>query len=110
MSLNKDVILAGINEAAQRMGLDFEDLIEMIDDVLEDCTSKIGSLRDAAGKGDATQVAAIAHDIKGSTINYGLVAPSEVAKDIEHRKLDAVDRVDELESILLEIQGMGISG
>ena len=39
-NLNRDDVIVGMKEAAERMGLDLEDLQEMIVDVLEDCSQK----------------------------------------------------------------------
>jgi len=108
MSLIKEEILRGIEEAAERMGLDNEDLLEMIEDVLDDCIEKVAGLREAAAAGDGAKLSAIGHDIKGSTINYGLLAPSAIAKDLEINKLDAVDRIDELEDVLDQLKAMSI--
>jgi len=108
MSLKKDDILDGIEVAAQRMGLDNEDLLEMIGDVIEDCIEKVVLIREAGAAGNADQVSAVAHDIKGSTINYGLEAPSAIAKEIELGKLEAIDRVDALSDVLEQIKAMDI--
>ncbi|MDT8446907.1 MAG: Hpt domain-containing protein [bacterium] len=106
----KEQILRDIDEAAERMGLEPEELVEMIDDVLDDALSKIPNLKAAAEAGDAQQTSAVAHDIKGSTINYGIIAPSNVAKEIEIGKLDAVGQIPLLERLLLDIRAMNISG
>ncbi len=72
-----------MNEAADRMGLDIEDLQEMIIDVLEDCLNKAQLIQKAIEASDIAQIKSIAHDIKGSTANYGLTQPSSLALQIE---------------------------
>ena len=83
MGINIESIKSDITEAAERMGMDYEDLAEMIPEVLEDCQTKAASLKDAIAAGDAAQVKALAHDLKGSTANYGLKEASGFAKTLE---------------------------
>ena len=83
MAIDLEQVKADITEAAERMGMDFEDLAEMVPDVLEDCVAKTAGLKVAIDTGDFAQVKAIAHDLKGSTLNYGLVGPSVFAKSLE---------------------------
>ena len=110
MSISKDEIITGITEAADRMGLEAADLLELIDEVLDDCLVKTKSLREVALAKDASQIKAIAHDIKGSTINYGLVKPSALAKSIELNEPNIGQQIDSLEEILLEIKTMKLNG
>lgn len=84
----RDAIISDIEEAADRMGLDLEDLQEMIVDVLDDALEKAEELQNAIASDDADQIKAIAHDIKGATANYGLNAPSAVALRLEKREGD----------------------
>ncbi|MDX2469797.1 MAG: Hpt domain-containing protein [SAR324 cluster bacterium] len=83
MAIDLEKVKAEITEAAERMGMDFEDLAEMVPDVLDDCKAKIAGLKTAIEAGDGAQVKAIAHDLKGSTLNYGIVEPSQYAKSLE---------------------------
>lgn len=82
-TLNREDVIAGMKEAAERMGLDLEDLQEMIVDVLEDCSEKAKILVEAAESGDSVQIKTLAHDIKGATANYGLPEASSLALQIE---------------------------
>ena len=82
-NLNRDDVIAGMKAAAERMGLDLEDLQEMIVDVLEDCSEKAQMLVKAAKAGDSAQIKTLAHDIKGATANYGLPEASSLALQIE---------------------------
>ena len=79
----REGVVNDIATAAERMGLDIEDLQEMIVDVLDDCIVKTEAILKAIQEGDVTRIKAIAHDIKGSTANYGLVQPSSLALEIE---------------------------
>jgi len=81
--LLREDILKAMHVAAERMGLDLEDLQEMIGDVIEDCTTKSKTLQEAIATSDIATIKAIAHDIKGSTANYGLDEASSLAKSIE---------------------------
>ena len=82
-SLNREDVITGMKEAAERMGLDLEDLQEMIIDVIEDCSEKATFLLEAADAGDSTKIKALAHDIKGASANYGLPEASDLALKIE---------------------------
>ncbi len=81
--ITRESVLAAMQDAADRMGLDLEDLQEMINEVLEDSTTKAQLLKKAIESNDSDTVKAIAHDIKGSTANYGLKTVSEIAYEIE---------------------------
>ncbi|OGH04261.1 MAG: hypothetical protein A2557_10700 [Candidatus Lambdaproteobacteria bacterium RIFOXYD2_FULL_56_26] len=105
----KPELLKDIASAAERMGLDGEDLLGMLDEVLDDCIGKVEKLAQAASSGDAVQTSAIAHDIKGSTLNYGITAPSVIAKEIEAKKLEAAGRIPELKEVLLAIKAMDLA-
>ncbi len=81
--ITRESVLKTIEDAAERMGLDLEDLQEMIIEVLEDCTAKALKLKEAIASKDSGTVKSIAHDIKGSSANYGLTSASEIAYFIE---------------------------
>ena len=83
MALDLNQVKKEINDAAERMGMDYEDLADMVPEVLDDCLEKAAKLDTAISGGDADQVKAIAHDLKGSTANYGIMAPSALAKSLE---------------------------
>lgn len=86
-----------MQDAAERMGLDLEDLQEMINEVLDDCSTKSQLLKEAIEAGDSAKIKSIAHDIKGSTGNYGLKTASELALKIEKGcENSTVDQADEL--------------
>ena len=82
-NITRESVIADMQAAAERMGLDLEDLQEMINEVLEDCSGKVQKLKNAISTSDFSSVKAIAHDIKGSAANYGLKSASELAFEIE---------------------------
>lgn len=98
--ITRESVIQSMEAAAERMGLDLEDLQEMVGEVLEDCSEKLNTLKNAIGSGDTSAVKAIAHDIKGSSANYGLSAASEIAfqieKNYESASIDAVNELIEM--------------
>ena len=81
--VTREDVIKDIQESADRMGLDLEDLQDMMEDVLEDCLQKAIVLVQATEEGKSTQVKEIAHDIKGATANYGLLKASSIALELE---------------------------
>ena len=107
----QESVIAAMQAAADRMGLDLEDLQEMIGDVLEDCSSKSVLLKDAIAAENAADVKAIAHDIKGSTANYGLQEISDLAFKLEKGHQDpSMSDIDEIIALLNHISGLNITG
>lgn len=106
----RESVIANMQEAADRMGLDLEDLQEMIGDVLEDCSSKSALLKEAITSQNAAEVKAIAHDIKGSTANYGLQQVSDLAFKLEKGHEDpSMADIDDIIALLDHIGGLNIS-
>lgn len=106
----RESVIASMQEAADRMGLDLEDLQEMIEDVLEDCSNKSVLLKEAITSKDAAIVKAIAHDIKGSTANYGLQQVSDLAYNLEKGHEDpAMSDIDHIIALLEHISGLNLS-
>lgn len=107
---NRDDVIASMKEAAERMGLDLEDLQEMIEDVLVDCSQKSEKLLEAATQGDTEQIRAIAHDIKGSTGNYGLMTANQLALQIEKSCQDMpVAMIKELQTHLAQLATLNLA-
>jgi len=102
MGVEQGQLKGQITEAAERMGMDYEDLAEMIPEVLDDCLVKADKLIGEVDAGNAAQVKAIAHDLKGSCGNYGLVSPSALAKSLEMNH-ESPDKA-ELEQFIAEIK------
>lgn len=95
--ITRESVIESMETAAERMGLDLEDLQEMINEVLEDCAEKAQQLKEAIVAGDAASVKSLAHDIKGSSANYGLQTASDVALYIEKNNETATsDSADDL--------------
>ena len=94
MAIDIDKVKEGITEAAERMGMDYDDLVDMVPEVLEDCKEKAVELKAAIASGDSAAVKALAHDLKGSTANYGLDEASVFAKNLEanHESPDPADQ------------------
>lgn len=82
-NLTRENVIRDMEEAAERMGLELEDLQEMIIDVIDDCLSKSKLLVQAVRDKGAEEIKRIAHDIKGATANYGLLNPSKLAQKLE---------------------------
>ncbi len=105
----REEVIKDMQEAADRMGLDLEDLQEMIIDVLDDCKEKVIKLQVAVKEGDSSTVKAIAHDIKGSTANYGLNSASSIAKFIEKNCENvAIEKADDLAIIFNDLSTLGL--
>ena len=107
--ITRESVIASMQAAAERMGLDLEDLQEMINEVLDDCSGKIQNLRKAISEKDHAAVKAIAHDIKGSTANYGLATASAIALQIEKNNQTAtVEMADSLNQQFEEFSKLGL--
>ncbi len=107
----QESVINSMQEAADRMGLDLEDLQEMIGDVLDDCNSKSALLKEAVVNKNAADVKAIAHDIKGSTANYGLKEVSDIAYRLEKGNEDpSLADIDEMIALLTHISGLNLIG
>ncbi len=105
MALDFAQLKKEIANAAERMGMDYEDLAEMVPEVLEDCLIKAKKLEKAIQSNDSAQVKAIAHDLKGSTANYGIMAPSALAKSLEKNfESPNAAELKEFVSLIQEIQ------
>ncbi len=95
--VTREEVIQTMQEAAERMGLDLEDLQELIVEVLVDCFAKSKTLKQAIENGDPPKIKSIAHDIKGSTANYGLQMASELAFKIEkNSECATIEMVNEL--------------
>ncbi len=109
-NFTREGVLGTMKEAADRMGLDLEDLQEMINDVLEDCAGKSQKLKEAIEAGDSATIKAVAHDIKGSTANYGLPEPSNIALNIEKNSANVPDGLaDELINQIAELAKLNLA-
>ncbi|MBN2419264.1 MAG: Hpt domain-containing protein [Deltaproteobacteria bacterium] len=70
---------------AQKLGLDLDEYIELIDLFLETGGEDLRGLEDALMNNDIQRMAERSHSLKGASGNLGLVEIYEKAKDIENR-------------------------
>lgn len=110
MGLAKEQVMKGIGEAAERMGLDLEDLVEMIPDVLSDGLQKSQNILTSIASEDWAVVKDVAHDIKGAFRNYGLDEAGELAFQIEKDPSGAGTKevTESLVQMIEEITAYGI--
>ena len=67
----------------ERVEGDRELLREMVGLFLDDCPNRLANLHHALLRGDAAQVALVAHSIKGSVCNLSASAATEAAAKLE---------------------------
>ena len=79
---------------AERLGLDVDEFIELVELFLETGADDLSGLESAAADNDIQAVVERSHSIKGASGNLGLNDIFETAKDIEARA-----RSNSLESI-----------
>jgi len=70
-------------ELAENLGLEKDELQEIVELFLETSDTDLHKLRSAIDQGDTQQVFEAAHSIKGASGNLGFMAISEVAKEVE---------------------------
>jgi HPt (histidine-containing phosphotransfer) domain-containing protein len=73
-----------INACAENLGLEKEELMELLILFVETAHVDLDKLQTALSEMDANQAMAAAHSIKGAAANLGLTALYEAAKDVEH--------------------------
>jgi len=72
-------------ELAQRLGLEEEEYLELLELFVETTGSNLAKLQGGLDASDSRQVLEAAHTIKGSSANLGLMEISEAAKGIEEK-------------------------
>ena len=87
---------------AQRLGLEVEEYIELIELFLETGGEDLKRLVDALINNDAKTVIERSHSLKGASGNLGLVEIYEKAKDIENRSRD--NNLEGIENSVNEIK------
>lgn len=80
---NKQEIITLIANTAERMGLDIEDLIEMIPDLINDSLNKLNQMLNQMNELPEEEIKLIAHDLKGAFRNFGLDQAGEMMLYIE---------------------------
>ena len=85
-----------LEKLAERLGLDVEDIEELLELYVETTASDLAELKGAIEAKDAQLAHAKAHSIKGGSGNLGLDIMYELAKEIDDRA--RVNHLDGLES------------
>jgi len=91
-----------LNELTERLGLDVEDIRELLELYVETTTSDLAQLKGAIETKDAELAHAKAHSIKGASGNLGLDEMYELAKEIDDRA--RVNSLDGLEKMVQVFQ------
>ena len=86
-----------LEKLAERLGLDVEDIRELLELYVETTTSDLAELKEAIEAKDARLVHEKAHSIKGSSGNLGLDEMYELAKEIDDRaRGNSLDGLNEM--------------
>jgi len=92
-----------LEKLAQRLGLDVEDIRELLELYVETTTSDLAELKGAIKAKDAELAHAKAHSIKGASGNLGLDEIYELAKEIDDiARVNALDDLKDMVQILEE--------
>ena len=88
---------------AERLGLDEEDIKELLELYMEVTASDLAELKEAIDAKDAQLAHAKAHSIKGGSGNLGLDKMYEMAKEIDDlARTNCLDGLESLVEILQE--------
>jgi HPt (histidine-containing phosphotransfer) domain-containing protein len=74
-----------VSEMAENLGLEEEEILELVELFVETGTSELDKLQLAIEAGDAEKALRSAHSLKGASANLGLMEFSETAKEIEEK-------------------------
>jgi len=91
-----------LEKLAERLGLDVEDIKELLELYVETTTSDLAQLKGAIETKDDELAHAKAHSIKGASGNLGLDEMYELAKEIDD--LARVNFLDGLEDMVQVLQ------
>ena len=86
---------------AQKLGLEVDEYIELIELFLETGSNDLKGIEDALADNDARMVAEYSHSLKGASGNLGLTEIYEKARDIEDRSRD--NDLDGIADVIQEI-------
>jgi HPt (histidine-containing phosphotransfer) domain-containing protein len=86
---------------AERLGLDQEEFIELVELFLDTSGSDLEKLESAIKKNDADTIAKAAHSLKGASGSLGLTDISEIARQVE-----SISRTGCLEGAFEQVCGM----
>ena len=87
---------------AERLGLDEDEYIELVELFLETGGNDLKGLEEALSKNDATTAVERSHSIKGAAGNLGITDIYEKAKDIETQARE--NNLDGIENTVEEIK------
>ncbi len=102
-----------VGELAEKLGLEVDEYLELLELFIETGTSDIDKLHHALNEGISEKTVSAAHSLKGAAANLRLTDFSETAKEIEQRARngqleglsDAVDGLKEkLDAIAASIK------
>ena len=85
---------------------DDEDMAEILAEFVDGLPGKLDALEKAASESDMAQVAARAHDLKGSGGGFGFPAISKAAETVEYFARDEESNVDDCATILSELKSV----
>lgn len=100
-----------VKELAEKIGLDEDEFLELLELFIETCISDLERLNEALVKNDPKETAEVAHSIKGASGNMGFGKIYELSKHIEmnarNNMLENVrESVELIHSELQKISGM----
>jgi len=80
---------------AEKLGLDVEDIVELLELYIENVASDLSELDTALKAGDAAEVHKRSHSIKGASGNLGLNDLYEIACEIDNKaRLNEIQGLD----------------
>lgn len=86
-----------LNAIAENLGLEIEEVIELVDLYINTTSSDFEELKAAINTKDAEKIHKYAHSIKGSSGNLGLTEFYELAKEIDERaRFNPLEGLDNL--------------
>jgi len=92
-----------LEKIAEKLGLDVEDIIELLELYVETTTSDLAQLKGAIETKDAELTHAKAHSIKGASGNLGLDEIYELAKEIDDlARVNSLDGLEDMVQVLQE--------
>jgi len=92
-----------LKKLAEKLGLDVEDIRELLELYVETTTSDLAQLKVAIETKDAELAHAKAHSIKGASGNLGLNEIYELAKKIDDlARVNALDGLEDMVQVLQE--------
>ena len=100
-----------LEELSANLGLEKDEYVELLEIMLDSGLQDVERLKRATGSGDSEEAAKAAHSLKGAAANLGLLALSEVAKEMEQKAKEGVmkevaGRIGLLEQKLQEVSSL----